>query len=326
MKKLVLIGIIGSLMIMSFKPNKNGSIADVPALGDTILTTLNGYTKAQALDSIAYSDKTIDRRPRNTQIWFKKDIICKIDSLLNAEISGHGRKPDGIRIYFSRILASASVPINENNRIMIVSTYHRKDTIINGDTVKIHQDYFEHLKTPGLFEAKDIHGEPSHDNDTTKGALLLSRNPLGSLKACTLVSEHDIPRNMAEEMVWRFPKRSILRPGKMNARAEWFDMNMVDNLVKVLNREGDDGVRIYFSRGTTKYKLDSVKYKKDYAKNKVKFILVTTKAVPNTCTANCIHRDDLDCAKLLVAKLIDNAKDNGELCPTHCQGVVPSSN
>ncbi|MDB5017444.1 MAG: hypothetical protein JWQ84_2276 [Mucilaginibacter sp.] len=314
MKKLVLIGILGSLVILSFKDKKNVKNTLTKDSLDTI-STLNGFSESQANAWVTYCVGTADNNPENTQVWFRKEIIENWNKLLQ-EDSTRGMKTDGIRIYITRRLASNSTPTHFNNGIVIVSTLYAGDTIENGKKVKIHKDYFNHQKTADLYKLKSINGVVSHDNDSTGGALLYNTCHCDIANPCVISSDHDIPRSIAEKMAQHFHRIIIFRNGSINSRAEWFDKTMIKTIVDRMSEDTSkhiDGVRIYFARGVDTGSTN----------RKTKFVIVTTRQFQINAT-DILHKDYFDCAHpLLLSKTtLISTSDNGELCPDHCDGLT----
>ncbi len=320
MKKLF-IGIVYVVTIASCGPKKDKqqpliAKALTSLTADSVAKTLNGYSQIEADKYVKYCYGTKDTKPADTQIWFKKDIVLEMNKLLSADSNGT-YKPDGIRIYFSRFKASIDTPIHLNNTIVIVPTY-AKDSLINGVMTTIHKDYFKHPKNSTLFNIGKIQGEVTHYSDTTMGALLYGIYK-GNLRNCPLPSTvHEIPRWKAEKMVQRF-HRKLFRTGKINAKAEWFKIDMFTDLVSRLNDAHSkcDGIRIYFGRG----------YKKDSDKNKARLIFALT--VPEKFGSVDIHKDYFTCdprhrffGNNYFADTDSDAQDNGELCPINCNGAT----
>ncbi|MGZ3929195.1 MAG: hypothetical protein ACXVJG_19705, partial [Mucilaginibacter sp.] len=106
-----------------------------------------------------------------------------------------------------------------------------------------------------------------------------------------------------------------------NAKSEWFDIAMLQYLVGEMNDEQDDGIRVYFARGAAGVsKPDDI--------DKARFVIVTTRPAVNPLTHAPIHKDYFDCIHpVLVAAVNKGTKkqgvnDNGELCPTNCNGTT----
>ena len=301
MKKLVF-GIAVSVIIFAFKPKDDTKIIHSPP---EKMATLNGYTKSEANELVKYCVTTSDRSPKHTQVWFRKEIIEAWYTLL-LEDKNRGIKADGIRIYISRTKPSNANPIHLNNGIVITSTLHLKDTVINGKTISIHKDYFNHLESSPLFSLNSINGEISHDKNASNGALLFNTCHCDLPDSCA-ITEHDIPRSVAEKMVHRFRRIPIIRQGSINSRSEWFNMKMIKDLINEMNISGCDGIRIYFARGI----------QNDYTKRKAKFVITVTSPKNN----NTIHEDVFDCKRHAFINK-SGGFDNGELCPDHCDGVT----
>jgi hypothetical protein len=131
-------------------------------------------------------------------------------------------------------------------------------------------------------------------------------------KRCLTQSTHDIKRSVAETMVQSF------KGSPFNVKSEWFDIKMLENLLTEMHDEQDDGIRIYFARGVT-----NIGRPVDIGK--ARFVVTTTRSVPNTN----IHKDFFDCSHPPLATTIKDrikpggpSQDNGELCPSNCDGVT----
>jgi hypothetical protein len=323
MKKLVF-GILGILIILSFKAPKdlkNKVINDPPEK----FSTLNGFSEAEAKKLVKYCDSTYDHTPKHTQVWFRREIIEAWYELLKADSCKLGINTDGIRIYISRKQPSDSTPIHSNNGIVVVSTFYSGWVPEDGVKVKRHTDYFNHPSDASLFKLSAINGEISLDRNSNNGALLYNTCRCDVTEPCIIASDHDIPRSVAEKMVHRFRGIPIFRTGAINAKAEWFDKDMIRILVaemqegKDTGEDKDDGVRIYFARGINN----------DYTKHKSEFVIVPTRPEIDPATGRTIHKDYFDCAhRQHISQYTDKTDksaggfDNGELCPTHCQGIT----
>lgn len=310
MKKLF-IGMFIVLAMVSFKSQKNKINTRYSVSLDTI-STLNGLTESQANARITFCVGTADNGPKNTQVWFRKEIVEAWYTLLQADIQ-NGIKPDGIRIYIGRSLPSSSSPLHYNNGIVVVSTKYNGFTIDStGKRIAIHADYLTHPKNAALFLMSNTIGEVRHDSDSTSGSLLYNTCNCDG-PACT-TTDHDITRSQAEKMVQHFHRIPIFRRGPINSKAEWFGMDMIEELHKEMQDTKCDGVRIYFARG-----VDT-----GYTKRKAKFVFVTTTSQNN----GSIHKDYFDCSKHqrpLINKIMPfdgGGMDNGELCPDHCDGLA----
>jgi hypothetical protein len=308
MKKSVFV-VLASLIIISFKV-PHASMITRQTSPKNIVATLNGFTYAQANDSVTYCVSTKDNTPKNTQVWFRREIVEAWYKLLKADIAW-GTTPDGIRIYISRPQATSQNPIHYNNRIVVVSTFS-KDTVINNEKITMHKDYYNHADTDALFKLTSINGKASHDKNANNGALLFNTCHCDT-KLCD-PSNHAILRSEAEKMVHHFHSIPIFRNGSINSRAEWFELSVIKTLVDDMKIGNDDGIRIYFARGVVH----------DYTQRKAKFIIVTTKHD----SSNTIQVDDFDCnhPAFMMPTLYSDGQDNGELCPTNCYGLTLPSN
>lgn len=149
-------------------------------------------------------------------------------------------------------------------------------------------------------------------------------------------------------MVHHFHRIIIFRKGSINAKAEWFGMDMIRLLLARMKADNNDGVRIYFARGVAN----------DYTKRVAKFVIVRTSQYVKPNTNDTIHKDYFGCNetaqanipvkhkkplseldklflreysnrnKMQFENLVQNltvfngSLDNGEVCPNHCQGAI----
>jgi hypothetical protein len=313
MKKLLIIATVLLTISCKHKP----AIQDpVPVTGDPIAEySVNGAKQAdsksyvQAFHDHWYSSSASGHK--NTQIWVRTDVLTAIVALLDYEALHGIVKPDGVRIYFSGISESSM----EDN-LLIVSTYYSGDEPgPNGTTIKIHTDYFEHSqsKIQNINTVIAANGATAiyHDDNDTNGALLFNTCNCDNPTPCSISTGHEILRSKAENMVKHFKGYSC------QTKSEWFDLTMLDKLIQILNKEGDDGIRIYFARNLGD--IDPTD------KDKAEFIITTTKSFTPSGSTNSIHQDNFDCSQMAFSegkkKLKGPGQDNGELCPSHCDGT-----
>jgi hypothetical protein len=322
MKKLVLLMCVAFCFVFIAASHKTG-ISNQKKLAESswdstiVEESLNGVSQANSKTMVQNAVSIIDSTPANTQIWFSRATVDSVYSLLRADSSG-AVKPDGIRIYFSSVAPTATSPLHYNNGVVVVSTYKSGVIYQNHIHVAIHTDYFEHSQNAGLFKLGSIGGIISHDSDTSNGALLYKVCNCDTIKPCADTSDHDIKRSLGEKMVQAFYGKPF------NAKSEWFDIAMLRYLVKEIDSENDEGIRIYFARG-----VPGIGKPED--KDKARFVIVTTRPAINPLTNAAIHKDYFDCIHRVLStikvrsiksgKMGGGTTDNGELCPTNCSGT-----
>lgn len=306
MMKNLLLWILLVVPIASFKLSKTSKISKAIE-PKNLVTTLNGYSYAQANAMTYFSLGTTDNTPQKTQVLFSSKIVYAWYNILYAErqqMIGLSPHPDGIRIYISRTLPSTESPKHQNNGVIIVSTF-AKDTIINGGKTIIHKDYYNHPDTASLFDINPRTGDIKHDKNSDNGASLYKschcNTPL-----CDASDNHEITISEAEKMVQSFRYIPIFRNGSINTQAEWFDFSFLKTLHDDLAKSKDDGIRIYFARGTSK----------GYTLHKVKFVVTLIKN----------NVDDFKCYHAFIMPPNKDIGDNGELCQPNCQGVTLPQN
>jgi hypothetical protein len=309
MKKLTFgIGVILAFVLMaaSYKTNyKKLSRAADPAA--TINESLNGILQADADTMVKIAQDSAESIPPNTQIWFSKQILDSLYKLLSLDSLG-AHNPDGIRIYFSSAVATRATPIQYG--IVVTSTYFSGiDSSNLPNKTIIHTDYFTHTKTAGLFQLPNVTGVVSHYNDATDGDSLYTNCGCPLHDSCLASSDHYITKSTATEMVHAF----IGKP--LNAKCEWFDIKLLGSLVKEMDDKNENGIRLYFSRGTVNtVAIQDV--------GKARFVIVTTK-IGNSSTGI----DYFGCDRSLSASVkkrfkVEGGNNNGELCPDNCDGVT----
>jgi hypothetical protein len=317
MKKLVLLMGLSFILLSGF--------------GQTpILTSLNGYNESVADSMIASFNKVGTQPPQVTSVWFDKVMVQNMIALLNSE-NRTNRSPDGIRIYY------AYEPHSKNETIVLVSTYD--SGISNADSYEgdnYHYDNWMHSPSASLFNMQtSINGKPCHD-DCKHGALLYAKMGQPENVDCDPNNPHYLTRSLCEDMVIGYAKQQI----KINTRAEWFDLDMINGFMKVFQNNNVDGIRIYFA-------LNPVNNSYTLYGGKDTFVIVPTTGLN---TDPDFHKDYFDCSfasdffkhsthKLknqLNVKLksyfseTDKAtrdvmftspyggQDNGQLCPFNC--------
>ncbi|MBS1520139.1 MAG: hypothetical protein JST50_04020 [Bacteroidetes bacterium] len=304
MKKiLTLISVITLITGFSHKTS-----AQTPSSDPIVESTLTGTSQTQAkIDVQDFASTYITSNPvslhLNTQIWISEPVLEAIKNLLVNESKTGIVKPDGVRIYFASTPPTSST-IRED-ALVVVSTYF--SGIIMQDTahVKVHTDYFEHSKKvidsiSMLVSRNGI--KITHYSDTTNGALLYKICNCDIQQPCIVTSGHDIKRSRGEALVQHFQGMPC------NAYSEWFDIDMISNLVKEMKdpSENDDGIRIYYARNDIRSGPN---------KDETEFVIVTTQSI------NGISKDYFDCKHVPFEGKKTPGQDNGEQCPNNCAGT-----
>jgi hypothetical protein len=289
----------------------------VLAQATTVKITLNGISLDSAKSWVARFRAQNIKKPLSTSVWFSKDIIHKMITLITSENIVGTQKiiPDGIRVYFA-------TNSNNQNTVLLVSTYDNgEDTSVPSG--RIHQDYFDHASNdPLILMASTSNGEICNDSYCNGGALLYQYcgKNCGDDSNCDATNIHYLTRKYAEQMVWNFGS------GLINTSSEWFDLKMIAEF----DKEADyNGIRIYFARNLPN---DPIKPSTD------SFVWVTTQLGPNsinldyfTCdkasayftSANHISTNHVKRGlnTLITATILSNGQDNGEQCPNNCKGT-----
>ncbi|MFD0795546.1 hypothetical protein ACFQZX_18130 [Mucilaginibacter litoreus] len=266
--------------------------------------TLNGVdqqTAGQMIRNFEQQMTTLQQAP--ITFFINKDMVAKIVKVLDADAASTpagSPKPDGVRVYFAK--KSAAEPLT----LLIIATREFKSA---AQPDKTHDDYYEHSSA-----AADVLFNPQQ----TKLEIKATYNDPGAtlFKRCTTCTDdtscgedaHYLRRKDAEDMVANYTAHPF------NTRAEWFDTEMLRDMVK---DQQCDGIRVYLARHLPN---DQVARNR----NRDTFILTTTKLV----TPGNYYEDYFDCHTLknFVKKYEDKIGhgmfpppfDNGELCPTNC--------
>jgi hypothetical protein len=312
------------------------------------LLCLNGYSQPDAVTMRVNFLATGNKIRKPTSVWFNKDIVGKMLTLLKNEKTPSGAGADGIRIYFGTNEAN-------QNTVLLVSTYAfgTDDSVPSGT---FHQDYFNHADDI-LFHSSGINGEINNDTDSKNGAKLYE--PCGQDcpddAGCKDSRDfHYITRVYGEGMVKTFGGADN---GIIGTNCEWFDLGLlseIDSEMRLNHPDDYDGLRIYFGRhgyydyfspnkdafvieATTKSTDPSIhidyfncnaakgyfsKFNKSY-----KNMLTITNLYLGKFLNQFLSKHDSDkkfnniTVYNLVQALISNGVENGEICPTHCPGT-----
>ncbi len=302
MKKLLLVigvALIG-LLFFSCKQNEKNKTMDSPKenkpnrgiLQGKKDITLNGIDAITAQTMITHfaMNRDDDKKPRLTSVWFSKQTIHSIDSLLCAEKKS-GKNTDGLRIYFAS--DPSIIKPQLNYIIALVSTYTDSNTYPNNPNRSTHRDYYDH---DAIF-LNSTTGDITYDGKDS-GALLYSSSPpcpVPDNNPCYFAPQHFITCHDANKWVRNYGK------SKINTFSEWFELDLINQLDAGLQNIANnlDGLRIYLA------KADNISTYKDH-KNRHLFIIVPT------TNKNKVHQDYYGCIE------VHYINDNGQLCPYNC--------
>lgn len=283
---LFLIG-IALIVVSCNKCNQRDTDSQTQRTGSDSMT-LNGYSYKSA-DSMVIkflNNKGVYDSASKTNIWFSKNYIDSLDTLL------HQEKADGFRIYFARNIA------DNNYNIIVVST--RK-----------HKDYFDHdAKFLSFLKSKKAKGSVDHTGLRKTGAKLYFDHDCPRNDSCSVFYEHYLKCGDAYRWVTHYTKDPI------NTINEWFSRDYVDSLKielgKPKNRRIPNGIRIYYARKT---EPDSSGMQRHH------FVIMTTKIEGSInhdyfeCNHHRYTKDEND-----LVKKVFGGTDNGEQCLANCSG------
>jgi len=171
------------------------------------------------------------------------------------------------------------------NTIAIVSTFADGS---DNSGFPIHIDYFNHDQN-SLSKILD-----EKDDEDGGGATLNTASTCDDEGCSVYYANHGIKCNDAIGWVKNRNSTDVIK-----TKSEWFETDIIDYLNEELHANPkSDGIRIYLSKST----------KDDYHH----FIFVTTEPFNGT-----YHKDYYKC---YVTDHRQPVTENGELCPTHCQG------
>ena len=229
--KNLLIGIFALFITVSCNPNQNQT-ADTDASSERTdslapqLLTLNGIPFADADKMVKDFQQDQKSSHQKTNIWFSKEYVSKIYSILDAADC------DGIRIYFAR-------KADGDNTIVIVSTRDNGES--NSPPKKRHKDYFEHY-APFLSTNE---ARSKEDYGTNPGARLYEPALACPPQTCRS-SENRVTCRDAHTWVKQFRAAAA---AEFKTKGVWFSKELLgdlrDELNAVPNKKGD-GIRIYF--------------------------------------------------------------------------------
>lgn len=283
--------------------DQNDSQATVVAAAKTAaLTSKNYYTlngisfnSADAMVNSFLADTGSFGINFHTCVWFSKAAFQQMYNILSKDTGS-----DGIRFYFAR-----TIPDGRYTVVAVATTDGGVDTTDHTGQRHIHNDYFQHLKP--VLTGTDVFGQLGAIS-YRDGALL--HNPAGSpcpanTPPCPQTI-HYISCDTAYMMV--NPKTT----DPINATSEWFDKGIINDLITATPANG--GIRLYFAKHLAPVAPDTIA--------RHGFVLIVTVKDPSSDiqvdTYNCIGLHPFYKHPLFGG----GATDNGEQCPTNCQGTT----
>jgi hypothetical protein len=271
----------------------NHTLAATPLLRP-VLKSLNGIEQGKARNMINYFAMNTDKFvPNSNTIWFSESVVAEIVNVLKSNSDF-----DGIRLYF----AAEGFPANPKLSFVWVATMEDgADEVAQEQSKMRHKDIYLDASKYQLFKLSDIGGQASIIE--SNGMLLYKPGSGGSNDPSCPELPNNISIKYAEDMVAEFKT-----PHVINTHGEWFDRNL---FLALAGTPHYGGIRIYYAKHPTPPIYP-------YYKGRDAFVITTTaKGVNNTDVFDCATRD-------LYNKYFFNKnrftppKDNGELCPNHC--------
>lgn len=307
MKKIILFAgtVIAIVSVACYGNNitrKNGDSIKKQAksarIVDTIRATLDGIPETQARLMFKDFKGTGFSTYKTSQTWYHIDMAMfrAMVAMLNKEkaaegtITGDG-KIDGIRIYFIENPREPQCPTisfvaTRDSSLKFPHTSHRETDPSQ------HRDYYIHDKTNALYTTVNRNVETGHDNDGG-GAELFVDTP----KVKCAGTQDDVKPGDARQMVKVFVDN---KDEAFNSWSVWYRLELFQD---VLHMTSNAGVRFYLCRHIAN----------NSDKGRHTFLIVPT----NKMTGNSgKYKDDYTCPAVHWNK--SSAKDNGELCPHHC--------
>ena len=140
---------------------------------------------------------------------------------------------------------------------------------------------------------------------------------MNSLKLVDKALIGEISQDDASKMVYAYNNTDSPK----NTKSVWFSLEQMDQLVTLLKAEklvglDTDGVRIY--SGTYTDETIGAQPKAYLGRDTV--IFVSTKAFRDTDTGEVLYHEDY--FEHLELPKYGNPENNGELCPSHCDGTT----
>ena len=296
MKKFVLLLIGAVLIYASCKQGGSNQTATADASVSKIDSnsyTLNGipFRKANKMVNLFIKDPGSYTDTSQTCVWF---TAAALDSMYQTLLR---TKADGIRFYFARTV--------ENHKYTVVAVSTKFAGLDSVTKRKIHADFFE-MDTINI-DAKGKLGLIT----PAQGALLYSKtSPCPSTPDTCPKIFHYITCNEGYKMVNYYGSDPI------NATSSWYEITLIEALVKSLKTNHGDGLRIYYARH-----LKTGGISPTDTIHRHGFALITTAAT------NQIHVDYYGCLDSIPVpnhphRFYVGGADNGEECPNNCNGVT----
>ncbi|OCX52487.1 hypothetical protein BEL04_13575 [Mucilaginibacter sp. PPCGB 2223] len=263
----------------------------------------------------------------HTCVWFSADFfkaMCnKVDSLPDG---------DGIRFYFAK----------KGKQYSAIPVATKVGSIYSGNKYH-HNDYFLPKFLSVNTKCTKIFAFPT-DNTPQRGARLYDtlkpKITAPSDSDCTSKSTHYISSSKAYRMVYKNCGKGA-KNGKFNATSEWFEISFLQQLAKLVPKDG--GIRLYYAKSGGSI----IKHGRLFPKGRHGFVLMVTQpdydkkiqrdkfvCLPKIDRKDFINKiKDLLTSKISDKKLLSDAlsladdtgfgaTDNGEECPTNCIGVT----
>jgi hypothetical protein len=294
MKKTVLLLMCSVLIYASCKQgggSQTNSLAVTPNKIDSNTYTLNGipFRKANKMVNLFLKDPGSYTDTSQTCVWFS---AAALDSMYQTLLR---TKADGIRFYFARTIE------NHKYTVVAVST---KEVIDSVTKHKIHADFFL-ADTIRNVDAKGKLGLIT----PAQGALLYAKtSPCPTTPDTCPKLYHYITCADAYKMVNHYGSDPI------NVTSSWYQISLIEALVKSLKSYNGDGLRVYYARRIRPATPRDTVHKHGFA-------LITT------AETHKIHVDYYRCLDSIPNpnnphRYLMGGADNGEECPNNCNGVT----
>ncbi len=302
MKKIPLLLVITAAMWLcgcpAKKPEQSVS-ANKTVAADTlqrpILKSLNGIEQGKARNMINYfALHTGNFKPNSNTVWFSEKVIAEIVNVLNSDPD-----IDGIRLYFAGESVATGPP--KLSFVWVATMEDGPDEVAPDQSKTRHKDIYLDDSKYTLFKTTGIEGT---SNDTElDGMRLYKPGSSGRNDPTCPYLPNNIEISYAEQMVAGFKA-----PHVIDSHGEWFDRNL---FLAIAETADYSGIRIYYAKhpATAIY---------DYYNGRDAFVITTTGKDAN-------NSDEFDCKttdryiKYFINKnRFTPPKDNGELCPNHC--------
>jgi hypothetical protein len=301
MKKTSLLLAIAAVMWLcgcpSKDPEQSGSANRTAAAGTQrpVLKSLNGIEQGKARNMINYfALHTGNFKPKSNTIWFSDAVIAEIVNVLKSDPD-----IDGIRLYFAGESVAAGPP--KLSFVWVATMEDGADEVAPDQSKTRHKDIYLDDSKYQLFKTPGIEGKPS---DTELAGMRLYVPGSGGQNDTTCpYLPNNIEISYAEQMVAGFKT-----PHVIDSHGEWFDRNL---FLAIAGTTNYSGIRIYYAKhpATAIY---------DYYNGRDAFVITTTgKDADNSDEFDCKTKD-LYIKYFYHKNRFTPPKDNGELCPNHC--------